>query len=431
LGGLSTRLLRRSSTWLALLAATSSLIAPSVASASPTIVSLEFDDTWADQHAIRSLLSEHGLRATFFVNSGFIGQSNRMSLSQVRDLASDGNEIGGHTITHADLVTLTPDQLRHQVCDDRAALLAAGFSVESFAYPYGHFNDQTKAIVRECGYNSARTVKGIVSPGQCPGCPYAESLPPADSYATRTPENVFSTTTLETLEGFVTQSEQHGGGWVQLVFHHVCDGCGTYAIKQSDLAQFLDWLVPRASIGTVVRPVGEVIGGDLKPPPAPADNLLQNASLESDHNADGTPDCWLLGGYGTNAYSWTRTADAHSGGFAERLDISSYTSGDRKLMTPLDQGACAPAAVPGRSYRVSGYFKATAPVRIVVFARDAAGAWSFWTKSAFFAASPTWTQAIWSTPAVPQGVTALSVGLALSSVGSATFDDFALASGGT
>jgi hypothetical protein len=315
--------------------------------------------------------------------------------------------------------------------------MEAGFPVESFAYPYGHFDDQTKAIVEACGYNSARTVKGIVSPGQCPGCPYAESLPPADTYATRTPENVFSTTTLETLEGFVTQSEQHGGGWVQIVFHHVCDGCGTYAISAGDLAQFLDWLAPRASIGTVVRPVSEVIGGDLKPPvparppPAPTDNLLRNPSLESDANSDGVPDCWFRAGYGTNAFSWTRTADAHSGSFAERLDISSYASGDRKLITPLDQGACAPAVAAGRSYGVGGYFKATAPVRFVVFARNAAGAWSFWTKSPFFAASSTWTHASWSTPAVPSGVTALSAGLALSSVGSATFDDLTLTTGGT
>jgi peptidoglycan/xylan/chitin deacetylase (PgdA/CDA1 family) len=422
-------MLRRRRCCVAVLVVAAALIAPSVASASQTIVSLEFDDTWADQHAIRSMLSDRGVHATFFVNSGFIGAQNRMSLSQIQDLAADGNEIGGHTISHADLVTLVPDEQRHQVCDDRASLMAAGFSVKSFAYPYGHFNDQAKAIVQACGYNSGRTASGIVSPGGCTGCPYAESVPPGAVYATRTPENVLSTTTVDTLEGFVTQAEQHGGGWVQIVFHHVCDGCGTYAIKSSDLAQLLDWLVLRAPSGTVVRTVGEVIGGGLKPPPLVPDNLLQNPSLESDRNADGLPDCWFLGGYGTNAFNWTRTADAHSGSFAERLDITSYTSGDRKLMTPLDplvQGMCAPVAVPGRSYRVSGYFKSTAPVRIVAYTRDAAGAWSFWTKSAFFAASSGWSQASWSTPPVPAGVTALSVGLALSSVGSATFDDLAL-----
>ena len=131
----------------------------------------------------------------------------------------------------------------------------------------------------------------------------------------------------------------------------MCDGCGEkYAITSSDLAQFLDWLAPRASIGTAVKPVSEVIGGTLKPPvpgpplPALTDNLLQNPSLESDRNADGVPDCWFRAGYGTNSFSWSRTPDAHSGSFAESLDISSYTSGDRKLITSLDQGACAPAA---------------------------------------------------------------------------------------
>jgi peptidoglycan/xylan/chitin deacetylase (PgdA/CDA1 family) len=411
---------------LSCLLAVAALAAPATASGS-TIVSLGFDDAWADQYQVRSMLSQRGLHATFFINSGFLGRSNRLTLAQAQALASDGNEIGGHTTSHADLTTLAPDERRRQVCDDRVTLMAAGLQIKSFAYPHGKYDDLAKTIVRDCGYNSARTVGGIVS--SCSGCPFAESVPPADPFATRTPAGVYSTTTLETLQGFVTQAEQHGGGWVQIVLHHVCDGCGTLAISPAVLGQFLDWLVPRAQTGTVVRTVSDVVGGALKPP-VPASplsgNLLQNPSLESDQNADAVPDCWFRAGYGTNTFTWARTTDAHTGGFADRLDITTLSSGDRKLITPFDQGACAPSVSAGRSYRFSGWFKASAPVRVLVYARDSSGAWSFWTKSANFAASSTWAEASWTTPPVPQGVTALSVGLALSSVGSASFDDFAL-----
>ena len=39
----------------------------------PLIVSLNFDDGSFDQYAVRSILAEHSMRATFFVNSGAVG----------------------------------------------------------------------------------------------------------------------------------------------------------------------------------------------------------------------------------------------------------------------------------------------------------------------------------------------------------------------
>ena len=59
-------------------------------------------------------------------------------------------------------------------------------------------------------------------------------------------------------------------------------------------------------------------------------NLLQNPSLEAATN--NVPTCWLRGGFGNNTFSWTRTSDAHSGSFAEKLDLTSRSTGDRKLV---------------------------------------------------------------------------------------------------
>jgi hypothetical protein len=92
---------------------------------------------------------------------------------------------------------------------------------------------------------------------------------PFDAYATRTPPNPKQGTTVATIESYVTDAEQAGGGWVQLVFHHLCSQCDAYSITPADFAALLDWLQPRAANGTVVKTTAEVIGGPVQPPVQP------------------------------------------------------------------------------------------------------------------------------------------------------------------
>jgi Fe-S cluster biogenesis protein NfuA len=61
------------------------------------------------------------------------------------------------------------------------------------------------------------------------------------------------------MESYVTQAENNGGGWVVLVIHGVCDGCEAQSVTVQHLTEFLDWLQPRSSVGTVVKTHGEVM----------------------------------------------------------------------------------------------------------------------------------------------------------------------------
>jgi hypothetical protein len=153
-------------------------------------------------------------------------------------------------------------------------------------------------------------------------------------------------------------------------------------------------------------------------------NLIQNPSLEDGTASELT--CWALGGFGTNTFTWARTSDAHSGSYAETLDVTDHTSGDRKLVVTQDSGACAPAASAGQSYRVSAWYKATRAPVIFVYYRDRTGAWVYWTQTGKLPISATWTRASYTTPTVPDGATRISIGLGLDGVGSITMDDFAL-----
>lgn len=226
-----------------------------------TVVSLTFDDGTADHALAGALLAERGFKGTFYVNSAQIGTSGYyLSLPELRAIASRGHEIGGHTLNHRDIAGLGEAERERQVCGDRDRLIAWGFSPSSFAYPYGSYDGAAQRTVRSCGYSNARIVGSIT----CSACPPAESQPPRDSYAVRTPPSIKATTSIEELKAYVEDAERTGGGWVVLVFHKVCRGCAENAVDPDVLAGFLDWLRPRAVFGTVVEPAGEAAGA----PPA-------------------------------------------------------------------------------------------------------------------------------------------------------------------
>jgi peptidoglycan/xylan/chitin deacetylase (PgdA/CDA1 family) len=231
------------------------------AAAARTVVTIQFDDGNADQYQALPWLTAHGMHATFYVNTGFIGDASHLSWAQAQNLSAAGNDVGGHTLTHVDLKKLKPADAHLQVCQDRDNLIAHGLQPTAFAYPFGSFDSSTEQVVAACGYNSGRGVAGVDDRRV-----FAETIPPLDADATRTPPNPKQGTKLATIEGLVTAAEQHGGGWVQLVFHHICSGCDAYSITATDFQGLLDWLQPRADAGTVVETTNQVIGGPVNPP---------------------------------------------------------------------------------------------------------------------------------------------------------------------
>jgi peptidoglycan/xylan/chitin deacetylase (PgdA/CDA1 family) len=409
----------------------------------PTVVTFTFDDGTADQMAAARMLHSHGMRATFFVITGAIGAPHYFSRSDLRWLAAAGDEIGGHTVSHLDLLNTSPAEARRQLCAGRDVLTRWGYQVTSFAYPDGAYNAATEALVRGCGYSGARIAGGLRS-GGCPDCAVTESTPPANPYAIRTAGHVDTSWTLADLQQVVIGAEQGGGGWVPLIFHHICAGsnCGELSISASTFGAFVQWLAQRAGQGTVVRTMHQVLGGPARPlvpaPPARA-HRVANASLETagpsavsnpsteTPDRSGAPACWMPGGYGRNTVRWQRTRDAHTGLWAERLTMTRYHSGGAELLPLFDLGACSLPVVPGKSYQLTAWYKGTTKTQFSVYYRDGAGRWRYWTSSPYFAPATDWAKAAWQTPAVPDGATGLSYGLALFSRGTLVTDDYSFA----
>lgn len=232
-----------------------------------TLVTLTFDDGSSDQYAVRPMLAEHGMRATFYVNSGQVGTSSYyMGWSQLDELYADGHEIGGHTLDHTEPGTQSADEQRADVCQDRANLLGRGFAATSFAYVFGTSNI-TQAVLQGCGYNSGQVTGGLRWGSGCLRCPLAETLPPEAPYFVRSAE-IRSGDTGRQLAGYVADAEAAGGGWVVFPFNRVCDGCSRYGISAAELHDFLGRIKAMVATGDVqVGTVQQVLGGQLQPVP--------------------------------------------------------------------------------------------------------------------------------------------------------------------
>lgn len=233
-----------------------------------TVVTLGFDDGRDSQLAALPLLAAHGMHASFFVISGNIGAPGYLGYDGLAQIQAAGHEFGGHTVDHEVLTGMDRDEVYHQACDDRAALEAAGLRpLRSFAYPGGATDPEVGAIVASCGYLYGWAQVGIDHEDCTENCTFAEAAEPADLLRIRSPLSVDKDWTLEDLQGFVLRAETTGG-WLGLVFHHVCDDCNyRYRISPALLAEFLAWLAPRAANGTVVLPLSEAFA-----PASPADD---------------------------------------------------------------------------------------------------------------------------------------------------------------
>ncbi|WP_427016547.1 polysaccharide deacetylase family protein [Pseudarthrobacter sp. P1] len=399
--------------------------------AAPTTVTLTFDDGDGDQMAAAAIMKTYGLHGTFYTPSGYINQPGYMTVANLKTLAADGNEIAGHTVTHADLATLPADEATRQICNDRVNLTNWGFRVTSFAYPFASLTAATETIVKNCGFNSARGLGDIQTRFGCAGCDLAETIPPADPYLTQAPDEVDNTWTLADLQKTVTQAET-GGGWVQLTFHHIgTGGTDPLIISPTLFGQFAAWLKTRPAT-TVVKTVDQVIGGTVKPvvsgpavPPKTAgSNLIANPGMET--LANGVPQCWQNGAYGTNTPTFTTVSPGRTGTRAAVLTMAGYASGDAKWLPALDLGGCSPSATPGHAYALSAWYKSSVPTQIEVYYRTGLGSWTYWTASPFFTSATAYRQASWTTPALPAGASAVSFGLNVVSNGTLTTDDYTM-----
>ena len=121
--------------------------------------------SWDDGHvldfAIANLLDRYGLPGTFYIapRNRELAPAERLA---DRDIAALGErfEIGGHTLRHRRLTTITDREAREEIAAGKEYLEGCvGRSISAFCYPGGAYAPHHRAMVAGCGFTLARTIE--------------------------------------------------------------------------------------------------------------------------------------------------------------------------------------------------------------------------------------------------------------------------------
>jgi biofilm PGA synthesis lipoprotein PgaB len=137
-------------------------------------VAITFDDSYADVYTTAyPILKKRGWPFTFFVNTDAIGSGKLfVNWDQLREMADNGVTIANHTTRHDHVVRIkggeNPNQFRDRFLND---LVNAQKKIESeigsapkiFAYPFGEYNAEVKAILKSRGYVAFTQQGGVLN----------------------------------------------------------------------------------------------------------------------------------------------------------------------------------------------------------------------------------------------------------------------------
>ena len=123
-------------------------------------VLITFDDGYTDNYTNAfPILKQYDFQATLFMVGINFDRPNRLSSSQIRDMASGTFTNGSHSMTHPDLTALTPTELERQVAGSKQKAEAITHKpVDFFAYPGGFYAPSTVTAVEAAGYKGAFSV---------------------------------------------------------------------------------------------------------------------------------------------------------------------------------------------------------------------------------------------------------------------------------
>lgn len=139
----------------------------------PNVTVLTFDDGFADfmEHAVPTL-ERYGLPATMFVVARSMLPGHLpvdwirgldpadapplLTVEQVQELHERGWDIASHSSRHADLPTLSEDEVRSDLTESRELLSdVLGDSVNVLAYPFGSHAAHVRRAAERSGYSCA------------------------------------------------------------------------------------------------------------------------------------------------------------------------------------------------------------------------------------------------------------------------------------
>ena len=121
-------------------------------------LTLNYDDGTVFDRQLIEIMTKHGIRGTFNLNSGLFGTGRRMTKEDALALYEpNGMEVYCHGLKHIHPVDVPPLQATEEFLEDRKNMEAIfGHIVNGIAYAYGQFDETVDQIVKNMGFKVAR-----------------------------------------------------------------------------------------------------------------------------------------------------------------------------------------------------------------------------------------------------------------------------------
>jgi len=161
---------------------------------------LSFDDAYVDLlEQACPILAERGIPGVVFVVAGKLGGTNEwdnkgrattidlLDADALRAVASQGIEVGSHTVSHRPLTKVPEADLEEEIVGAATMLEEAGLPrPRTFSYPYGEWSPAIAEVARAAGYEASFTVEpGVVKEKTDP-----HALPRIEVHASDTPRRL-------------------------------------------------------------------------------------------------------------------------------------------------------------------------------------------------------------------------------------------------
>lgn len=121
------------------------------------MITFSSDDGMIGIYNNKDLFINRGIPLTCFIITSAVGLADRVTWEQLRELEEAGWEIGSHSRDHNYLTTVNSSVLYNEVAGSYSDLVAQGFNVRSFAYPYADANNTVTNLVHQY-YTAVRDV---------------------------------------------------------------------------------------------------------------------------------------------------------------------------------------------------------------------------------------------------------------------------------
>jgi len=229
------------------------------ASANGSMITFRFDDGLTNQYDVAlPILEKYNYPAVTYVFTDPLEEGNWDGYSdwdQVEELHNIyGWEIGGHTMSHPNLLALSDSELDMELGVSKDILNSHGLNVESFASPFGNFDNHVLSYIAKYYSNHG------------PAWPNEVNAFPFDDYHVAVHE-IRNITTVAEVKGWI-DSAKANDEWLVILAHGVVETEPTlYEVSASDFAEIVDYVNLSGVPVVTNKQALELAGSNLVPNP--------------------------------------------------------------------------------------------------------------------------------------------------------------------